>query len=219
MAVLNYFNDFLRQLVRVSYKGGEVVPVSHLGGYAVDEELKPILVDLVKLVMLTDYTKADTKEYLQQRYAGCRSVYQGEGCAVNKNTSKSRINYDLMKLRRVLGEDFFTLAFQDHALDVERAGQRIGGLLTRVTSRRLLDGFASGLSMPELGDHTQLNEAEKENMMEIVRTCSKRGLRSRWSCFTGDMVDYILHLERATPDALDDEDREVYRQLKIWLGN
>ena len=217
MAMLNYFNDFLRQLVRVSYKDGEAVPVSHLGGYAVDEELRPVLVDLVKLVMLTDYTKADTKEYLQQRYAGCRSVYQGEGCAVNKNTSKSRINYDLMKLRRVLGEDFFTLAFQDHALDVERAGQRIGSLLTRVTSRSLLDGFAPGLSMPELGDHELVFDNDIKVLLEIVRTCSKKGLRSRWSCLTGDMVAYIKHLENTSEDDLDDTDREVYRQLKIWL--
>lgn len=218
MAAVNYFNDFLRQLVRASYKDGEVVQISYLGGYGVDPDLQPVLADLVKLVMLTDFTKPDTKEYLQRRYAGCRSVYGGEGCADNKHTSKSRVTYDLMKLRRWLGEDFFTLAFQSHTLDVERAGRKIAALLSKATGKSLLDGFAQGLRLPDPGDHESVFDGDLEVLLEIVRTCSKKGLRSRWSCMTGDMVAYIKHLEDTSPDDLDDSDGAVYQQLKRWLG-
>lgn len=219
MAASNNFNDMLRALVRASYKDGQVIPLSFLNGYAVSEEVRPVLVDLVKLVMLTDFTKPDTKEFLQRRYAGCRSIYVGEGCADNKHTSKSRITYDLMKLRRVLGEDFFTVAFQRGTLDVEQAGKKIRCLLSKVTGKSLLDGFAQGLHLPDPGDPELIFDDDIEALLDIARTCSKKGLRSRWSYMSGNMVAYIKHLEETSIDDLDDSDRAVYEQLKRWLGN
>ena len=219
MAASNNFNDMLRALVGASYKDGQVVPLSFLNGYAVSGAVRPVLVDLVKLVMLTDFTKPDTKEYLQQRYAGWRSIYVGEGCADNKHTSKSRVTYDLMKLRRVLGEDFFTVALQRGTLDVEQAGKNIRGLLSKATGKSLLDGFAQGLHLPaEPGDNELMFDGDKEVLLEIVRSCSKKGLRSRWSCLTSDMVAYIKFLENTSEDDMDDSDRAVYEQLKLWLG-
>ena len=59
---------------------------------------------------------------------------------------------------------------------------------------------------------------DKEVLLEIVRSCSKKGLRSRWSCLTSDMVAYIKFLENTSEDDMDDSDRAVYEQLKLWLG-
>ena len=101
---------------------------------------------------------------------------------------------------------------------MEQAGKKIRGLLSKATGKSLLDGFAQGLRLPEPGDHEMMFDGDIDALLEIVRTCSKKGLRSKWSCLTSDMVAYIKFLETASEDDLDDSDKVVYEQLKLWLG-
>lgn len=57
-----------------------------------------VLKSLVQLVMCTDYFKEETKRKLQG------STYSMSGLDnVNKNTIKSRIQYDISKFKRELG--------------------------------------------------------------------------------------------------------------------
>ena len=104
MAV-NSFNSLLRHCVSARYTKNGVQTADYIAGYGLFVEAKEILKELVTLVMETEYFKPDTKKFLSDKLRSYRNVVNCSGCAKNSHTSRSRINYDLSRLRGVLGED------------------------------------------------------------------------------------------------------------------
>lgn len=208
------FNTRLRMVVQSMYDQGEVVPVSHLsGGYPVPLEARPILVRLVELVMLSEYTKQDTKEFLMSRHYGMRTFITTPGCSPNRNTSRSRVQYDLTKLKAALGPDFFSVVLEGG--DLTRQAEAVDGLVKKVRGRSLLEQYTFPLPSPT-GEVTELDEQSTERLIKLTKYFSS-AQQTRWSRqFTLEMVNYIAYLESHADDLIGNN-QITYDKLKALL--
>lgn len=215
MAV-NNFNSLLRSICSSCYnEGKEVKKVEAVAGYALSGQAQGLLVSLVRLCMATDYFKPDTKEYLSNKYRSIRTVIGVDGCASNKHTSRSRINYDLSKLRAVLGEDSLNVIVKQPNADLTNYISKVNELNKRYERKSLLDGFyiktRSGEEMK-----TEVSEDDFNILMEIVKYGSKKGKMLMESNLTPEFIGYIKYLEQYE-ELLEDKEKERYNTLSAWL--
>lgn len=162
------FNNLLRQCVINMSIGGAVQAVSSISGYRLSERAKSLLIELVALVMNTEYFKLDTKIYLSSKYRTYRNVVNNDGCSSNNHTSRSRINYDLSKLRGVLGEDALDIIIKYSDADLTRYEEKIKALYQKYRNKSLLDGFT--LRLPECNEIvTSLTDDEVINLLGLAR--------------------------------------------------
>lgn len=216
MAV-NSFNSLLRMVCSSVYnEDKEVKEVKSIAGYALSEQAQGLLVSLVKLCMLTDYFKPDTKEYLTNKYKTIRTVSGADGCASNKHTSRSRINYDLSKLRAVLGEDSLDVIVKQYDADLTSYISKINELLKKHEHKSLLDNLL--IKYPKTNDICrEIDNDSIFTLLRIARLQSKKGRLIDENELTSDMVAYVNYLEN-NKDSLRGDDLEVYQALCEWLG-
>lgn len=216
MAV-NSFNSLLRMVCSSFYnENKEMKEVKSIVGYVLNEQAQGLLVSLVKLCMETDYFKPDTKEYLTNKYKTIRTVSGVDGCANNKHTSRSRINYDLSKLRAVLGEGSLDIIIKQPHADLTSYISKINELLKKHEHKSLLDNLT--IKYPKTDDICR--EFDKDSiftLLRIARFQSKKGRMIDENELTSDMVAYVNYLEN-NKDSLQGDDLEIYQTLCEWLG-
>lgn len=208
------FNRRLRACISEMYKKGG--KIEHVTGYGLSEEASNILYELYQLIMETDYFKTDTKKFLSNKYGTYRTQYNNEFCAKNKNTSRSRITYDLSKLKKVLGEDALDVIIKQRDNIISAYKEKIHELLERNRNKSLIENFS--IKLPEYGEiYNSLTEEEVETLFHIVTTTSKTYKRTMEGLITEKMLGYILYLER-NKDKLTAEELDYYDDLKVHLG-
>ncbi len=211
----NNFNGLLRACVSMMYSKSGIKAVDSIGGYSLSDEAKDFLKELVTLVMETDYFKPDTKAYLSSKFSTFRSSNIVDGCAENKNTSRSRINYDLSKLRCQLGDDAMEIIIKHKNTDLSRYRERIKCLWDKHKSKSLLDGFT--IKIPECNELvSELLEEKIITLLGLARMLSRKGIKESEKYFTPDMVGYIRYLEHNLSN-LNEEEMEYYSALAEWL--
>lgn len=209
----NNFNRQLRSCISEMHKKGR--KLEHISGYGLSEEASNILYELYQLIMETEYFKPDTKKFLSSKYGTYRTKYDDEFCAKNKNTSRSRITYDLSKLKKVLGEDALDIIIKQRDNDLSTYKEKIHELLERNRNKSIIEKFT--IKLPEYGKiYNSLTEEETEILFHIVTTTSKTYKRAIEGLITEKMLGYILYLEQ-NKDKLTVEESECYGSLKACL--
>lgn len=207
------FNRRLGACISEMYKKGG--KIEHVSGYGLSEDASNILYELYQLIMETEYFKPDTREFLSSKYGTYRTQYNNEFCAKNKNTSRSRITYDLSKLKKVLGEDALDKIIKQRDYDLSTYKEKIHELLERNRNKSIIEGFT--IKLPKYGKiYNSLSEDEKEMLFEIALTTSKKYKRDMEKLITEEMLGYILYLEQ-NKNNLTAKEFECYDGLKACL--
>lgn len=211
----NSFNSLLRCCVVEMYTAEGIKTVEHVAGYGLSGEAKEILAELVKLIMETEYCKPDTKEFLSSKFRSYRNSANGSGCAGNKHTSRSRINYDLLKLRVALGQDAMDIIIKQKGADLTRYKEKIQSLLLKHKQKSLLEGFT--IKLP--GCNEPISSITGDEMMSLIglaRMHSRKGIQEDEKRITANMVGYIKYLEQ-NQESLQGEELECFQALSEWL--
>ncbi len=210
------FTGLLRQCIGLMYKNETIISVESIAGYRQSEQAKEILIELIELVMQTDFTKPDTKEFLSNKYKTYRSISICNGCATNKHTSRSRISYDLSKLKGVIGEDAIKIILGSKDKDLSIYKDKIQQLLKKYKEKSLLDGFA--IKIPQCNEMvTGLSEKDRWELARIISMSSKKSRARDEKNLTSDMIGYIKYLE-GNKGSLQGDDLDMYQTLVEWLG-
>jgi hypothetical protein len=210
------FNKVLKSVVEVCFADGKVTePSGSIAGYGVrtGSEKAECLKLLTELTMLTDYFKADTKNYLANKYATFRNVGSINGTAKNPHTTRSGITYDLNKLKRSLGEDSLANIVRS------RDGAELSGYITKINS--LLDkhrgkSLISGLSLrikDTDGKVAELTEREYELLHTICFQFAKVRTANVEKIVGGRMASYMKYLD-CNRNSLQGENLKRYEELK-----
>lgn len=211
----NSFNSMLRYCVSAMNTKNGIQTVEHLAGYDLSEKAKEILKELVILVIQTEYFKPDTKKFLTDKFGSYRNVSYSNGCASNKHTSRSRINYDLSRLRGALGEDSLDIIIKQKGTDLTCYREKIQVLIQKHRQKSLLEGFT--IKLPECNELvTSISVDEKLNLIGLARIHSKKGIQVDEKRITTSMVGYIKHLEQ-NQEHLQGDELEYFQALAEWL--
>lgn len=211
----NSFNSLLRCCVMDMYTTKGIQTVEHLAGYGLSGEAKTILAELVKLIMETEYFKPDTKEFLSSKFRSYRNSTNSSGCAGNKHTSRSRINYDLLKLRVALGQDALDIIIKQREADLTRYKEKIQILLQKHRQKSLLEGFT--IKFPKCDEPVHsLTDDEMISLIGLARMHSKKGIQEDEKRITANMVGYIKYLEQ-NQESLQGDELEYFQALSEWL--
>lgn len=207
------FNSQLRSCISEMYKKG--TKLEHISGYPLSEDASNILYELYQLIMETDYYKKDTIMFLINKYGTYRAQYDNEFCSKNKNTSRSRITYDLSKLKKLLGEDALDIIIKKQDTDLSRYKEIIHGLLEKHRNKSILDGFT--INLPKYGEvNDSLTEDELNILMDIASSHSRNSKRLAEMRMTKRMLGYMQYLEK-NKDSLTEGENNYYEDLKAWL--
>lgn len=207
------FNRYLRMAVASSYQDGTVKEVERLaGGYAIPPEARPILAQLVRVVMLSDYTKPDTKEYLSTP-RGMRTIYHGKGVASNPHTSRSRIQYDLTKLKTALTISFFDRLMEGG--DLTEQAEAVERLERKARGRSLLEGYQFDLPSPT-GELEAIDRDTLNKLMTLTRAFGSARVAYDRSKFTPDMINFLNYLENHR-EQLSQENQATYQYLRRYM--
>lgn len=211
----NSFNNLLRCCISAMYTENGVQTVDYLAGYGLSQEAKETLIELVTLVMETEYFKPDTKNYLSNKLSSYRNVGYSSGCAINSHTSRSRINYDLSRLRGALGEDTLDIIIKQKGADFTRYREKIQTLIQKHRQKSLLEGFT--IKLPQYNELvTAISEDEIMNLISLARIHSKKGMQEDEKRITANMVGYIKYLEQ-NQEHLQGDELEYFQALAEWL--
>lgn len=211
----NSFNSLLRCCVSTMYTDAGVQSVEYLAGYGLSAEAKDVLKRLVLLVMETEYFKPDTKKFLSDKSKSYRNVVYSIGCASNSHTSRSRINYDLSRLRGILGEDALDIIIKQKGADLIRYKEKIQGLIVKHKQKSLLEGFT--IKLPECSELVvSISENEILALIGLARIHSKKGMQEDEKRITASMVGYIKYLEQ-NQEHLQGDELECFQSLAEWL--
>jgi hypothetical protein len=205
------FNTYLKMIVRSMWRDGKIVDVDSIPGFGSDPEIKALIKLLVELIIQTDYFKPESKAVLQG------VSYRNSGDAsVNKNTAKSRVNYDFSRLTKVVGEDFFERVNKQD-FDVSAYTSKIAQLIAEYSKKSILDTVA--IKLPK-GSGREIKSIEAKDwnfMFALIKNYSKPYMHRIEKKVTEEMIDYIEFLENH-PDSLNDEQQEHYEALQKLMG-
>ncbi len=205
------FNQYMKAAVASMWKDGVVTEVESLNGRRVPLEARPLLKRLVHLVMDTDYTKPDTKLYLVKSY-GMRLV-GGEGCASNRNSSRSRIQYDITKLKAALGADFFDRIVEGG--DLCREAEALAKLERKARGRSLLEGYLFPLPSPT-GELEALDGEQLERLRRLTKLFGSARANYWRKQFTPEMLNYLNYLNNHR-EQLSEENQATYDRLREYM--
>lgn len=211
----NSFNGLLRCCVVEMYTAEGIKTVEHVAGYGLSGEAKEILAELVKLIMETEYFKPDTKEFLSSKFRSYRNSTNNSGCAGNKHTSRSRINYDLLKLRAALRQDALDIIIRQKGADLSYYRDKIQSLLQKHRQKSLLEGFT--IKLPEGNEIvSHITDDEMTALIGLARMHSGKGIKEDEKRITTNMVGYIKYLEQ-NQESLQGDELECFQTLSEWL--
>ncbi len=204
------FNSGLKDLVRRLYRDGKVQEVESIWGLSSDKEVTALSKLIVELTMCTDYFKSETKSVLQGR-----SYRMSGDASVNKNTTVSRVNYDLARLKKILGEDFFdTLMYHKKEMDFDRYTSKIQQLIGKYSRKSILDTVAIKLPKSSETEVKSINKKDWANLELLFTWYTKQSVHDMEKQLTGDMISYIEYLESHS-DGLDEVQRKHYDTLQF----
>lgn len=207
------FNRRLRACISEMHKKGG--KIEHVAGYGLSEEASNILYELYQLIMETEYFKPDTREFLSYSYGSYRKYPKSSSTASNTNTSRSRVTYDLTKLKKILGEDALDIIIKQRDNDLSTYKEKTHELLEINRNKSIIEGFT--IKLPEHGQiYNSLSEDEKEMLFEIALTTSKKYKRDMEKIITREMLGYILYLEQNN-DKLTAKEYGYFDSLKACL--
>ena len=190
------------------YKDGKIVEVKYVAGYTVNKEVTALLQLIVQLVMTTDWFKEETKQVL------LGSSYRHSGNTLdNVNSVKSRITYDLSRLTKVLGADFFENVLYKQDIDVRSYTNKINELLDLNNNRSVLDLIM--IKLPEYSGK-EIDYITQEDWMFLLGVFawySKQSVQRTEKQLTRDMVDYVKYLE-CHVDSLNEIQQKHYDLLQ-----
>lgn len=134
------FNHSLRVLIAEVERQGENHLMS-VAGFALTDESREIALLIYRLVMQTSYFKPDAKNYLISRKGSYRRFQKDDKCAVNRNTSISRIRYDIKKLEKLLGIDNLNRLFDGTITDLEEYKQKLRKKIREYERKSLFNNY------------------------------------------------------------------------------
>ena len=211
------FKKMLRAIVQEFYKGEGNIDsdAEHFGGYKLDKNTKIVYTKLVSLVMETSYFNKEVKAYLKGESLKSISARK----YVNENTMKSKINYQIGRLERELGQDALgdMLRRPEKGL-LKKYMQIITGIYNEYQSRSMLENV--DLKLPKYDGRivTSLDDEDMECLFILVRENCKNARRAHERCFTLDMVGYVHYLENQKRNgALSETEKEHYDLLYTLL--
>ena len=213
------FSEDLRSIVQSCYKNGKVIdpkdkPV--VMGYGImREDARTAARLLTELVMLTDYTKPDTKAFLFNSNASYRKIGSIDGTAANKNTARSRIQYDLLKLRSVLGEDALDVIIRNRNADLTGYINKISGLLDKCKGRPLADGVILKIKAADRAVN-DISVDDYNLLHTIFFQYAKKQKAKVESLINTDMSGYLRYLHE-NRDCLSGVHMDRYKELEALV--
>lgn len=199
------FNKYLRKVVQSIYKDGKIVEVEYVAGYSVNKEVIAILKLIVELVMTTEYVKPETKAVL------LGSSYRNSGNSLdNVNSVKSRITYDLSKLTKLLGADFFERILYKQDIDISSYMTKINQLLEGNKNKSALDILQLKLPACSGKEVDYISQEDWMLLLYVFVKYSKNEVQRIEKQITSCMVDYLKYLESHV-DSLNDIQQMHYK--------
>lgn len=206
------FNMYLRNVIRKMYVDNNIVAVNSLLGYNLSKQANEVIKPLIQLVMCTDYFKEETKIMLQGR------TYSTSGRGnVNKNTIKSRIQYDLSKLKRELGAHALRNIITNDKMDLSSYKVTINRLLLENEKKSVLELLAIKVPVCNGNNIVNLEFEEWSQLLYLMEYYSKKTIQMMEKLFSTNYVGYIRHLE-LNENSLDEEERFKLNLLRSCVG-
>jgi len=197
------------------YTSRGIKKAESIAGYRLSEEARELLKKIVKLVMETEYFKPDTKNFLISKSRNYRNDEFRSICAKNKHTCRSRIFYDLAKLRAALGTNAMDIIIKQPRADLTIYKDIIQDLLMKYGEKRLIDGFT--IKLPKVAAKvTSIPDEDYEILREIAKYGSKKGKMLMEFNMTPEIVGYLQYLDE-NKDKLSSKETERYNELSAWL--
>lgn len=197
----------LKSIVKGFYKDGEIITDGEIRGYIPTEDQQRICNKICHLLLDDNgLLWTDTKNEL----SGTRDF--GEN-ALPKNTSLSRINYDINnKLYKILGAEMLDEICRKRE-GFEKNEKKIDDLLKKYPNKSIFDKLAfrvkhSGVKANRGG----LSDMDKVNIVEMFDTYNRKKLQAIENSMTPEMIGYIKYLEKHN-DKLDGEDQEIWETI------
>lgn len=207
------FSKILRLAVSSCYseKNGVVIRNNRIGNFKVHPKSVPAWRELIKLAMETGYFKRDVKKYLQGQSVENISNDRME----KKATTKSRINYQLGRLKQELGEDaMLELLESSDEIVISRHKKKIHELLKEYEKKSLLDNIMIRIPTYDGREVKSLEEDVLESMYYIIGIYAKKIVRGIEGEFTADMVAYVHYLEEQNKEEeLTEEEEANFKRL------
>jgi len=168
--------------------------MSDFCGYELSDRKKEILKAVYDLVMKSNYLKPETRAFLEGKgsYRHCNNV---AGASKNENTSRSRIYYDLSKLKKLLGEQLGTAVLQATDDELKRVEERVHKVMEKHREKSLLDGFSIKLPEPEIVE--ELTESEFKDLVAFIKLYSYKGIMRAEANISARQVGYLRYLEQS----------------------
>lgn len=217
------FASKLRYLVRECYKDDGSIGISkkQLWEYKLSQGSEKVLEELVYLVMKTRYFAQEEKDFLLgESFIQIQQKLEANGRKINVNSLKSRIYYQINRLKKELGEDALEEICRTKSNDIlKHYYKKIKQLEKGVKSKSLLDNLL--LKVPEVtGERvTALEEEDAELLMHIVTYHSKAMLEIVQPYFTSEMASYLKYLEsKDKKEVWSQQDKEVFSVMQRYLG-
>ena len=209
------FNNYLKAVIQEVGNGDSRNDCNSLLGNHISNETAELLKKIAHLMMETDFTREDTKQYLSSKISSYRQVHKVDGCSQNSSTTATRKLQDIDKLKKVLSEEFFDELIVNKSIDIERYTNKVQSLIDKQSKKSLLDGLYIKTPNCE-GITTSINDEDFIILMEVIKYGSKKGKALLESNLTPELIGYIKYLEEYK-DMLEGKELEQLEMLTAWL--
>lgn len=200
------FNSDLKWLVSGFFKDGMIIEDGSILGYPPTKDQQRLCCKIAHLVLDPNgLCKADTKNYLLGA-----EVFKGN--ADNPNTSRSRIQYDMKKLRLLMGDQMLAdiCRKRDGFVQYE---EQIDNILKKYQSRSIFDKLVLKVKHSDKAPaHVDLSADEKITLLELFETYGKNKVKRAEESVTLEMIRYVKYLEE-NQDRLSGEEQEFWELL------
>ena len=203
--------EILRVLIRKASTDGLEVG-EFICGYEITETNIVVLQDLVKLLLKTSFIWDETKDWLRGlRSYRVLSVQTTE--KINDSTVRSRIYYDINKIKRLIGTGLAVDIFQADTEKLAELHTAIKQKIKKFDENSISKLF--GIAVPESAVVSYLSESQKKELLLVCKHYSKnriQGVESRIKPHIG-YLRYLMENEAS----LTEEQQAELEQIKQYL--
>lgn len=209
-------SEVLRAVIREAGSKEGLVVGNYVYGNMLTEENIVVLSALYKLVMQTDYLWTESRMWL----AGMRTyrvinetVEQKE--KVKPSTARSRIYYDVVKLKKLLGPGLVMEVFNADPERLEEIHTVIKKKLEKYDTNSLIKQLA--IKVPEpAGECAEITEREWDELLFICKHYARKRVEFIESKTTPRHMSYLVYLQEHEAD-LPERQKEKLEQIKKYL--
>lgn len=186
--------EVLKGAIQKATNGNELKAGEYIYGYEITERVVPVLNTLVKLVVNTSYLKPETQAVLigNKSYRNCGTV---EGAAENKNSSRSRVYYDICKLKRVLGNELIEGILKADDTTLNKINSELLSLIEKYDKNVLAKQFAIKTPQVSQGEYHELSENEWKELYCFMKYYSKKTMAKMEERISVKQITYLNYLE------------------------